>query len=67
LRDFKFKPDGGQRFEFADGWDWDLHDWEWSFLWACHAIAWGISQYDAHKAEEKAEAEKAAAESEVAA
>lgn len=30
-------------------WEWDLSDWDWSFLWACHAIVWGIAQYDAAK------------------
>lgn len=34
-------------FRFEDAWEWDLQDWDWSFLWACHAIAWGIRQYDA--------------------
>jgi len=34
-------------FEFCDTWEWDLHDWDWQFLWCCHAIRWGISQYDA--------------------
>jgi hypothetical protein len=24
-------------------------DWDWSFLWACHAIVWGIAQYDARE------------------
>lgn len=38
-------------FTFADAWEWDLRDYDWSFLWACHAIVWGIAQYDAHKAE----------------
>lgn len=33
-------------FTFEDTWDWDLHDYHWCFLWACHAIVWGIAQYD---------------------
>ena len=37
-------------FEFYDAGEWDLHDWSWEFLWACHAIVWGIAQYDAAKA-----------------
>jgi len=42
----------------------DLTDWHWSFLWACHAIVWGIAQYDAAKSsavggEPKATPEKA--------
>ncbi|SCL12826.1 hypothetical protein [Micromonospora inyonensis] len=31
----------------ADTWEWDLRDWDWTFLWACHAIVWAIQQYDA--------------------
>lgn len=41
---FEFK---GFRFDFDDTWEWDLHDFNWSFLWCCHAIQWGISQYAA--------------------
>lgn len=35
-------------FEFTDTWEWDCRDYHWWFLWACHAIVWGISQYDSH-------------------
>lgn len=31
-------------------WEWRLKDWDWSFLWCCHAIVSGIAQYDAVKA-----------------
>ena len=34
-------------FRFSDTWEWDLRDYDWQFLWACHAIQWGIAQYDA--------------------
>lgn len=35
-------------YEFRDDvWEWDFHDYEPSFLWAGHAIVWGIAQYDA--------------------
>jgi hypothetical protein len=49
-----------QQFEhegvtFDDVWEWDLHDYDWSFLWCCRAIVWGIQQYDAAKAAETAE------------
>jgi hypothetical protein len=37
-------PDEG--FRFTDTWEWDLGDWDWQFLWCCHAIQWGISVYD---------------------
>lgn len=33
-------------FEFGDVWEWSFHDYDPSFLWACHAIAWGIARYD---------------------
>jgi hypothetical protein len=36
-------------FQFADVWEWQLRDYDWWFLWACHAIVWGIAQYDAAK------------------
>ncbi len=32
---------------FSDTWEWDLTDFEYGFLWCCHAIVWGIAQYDA--------------------
>ena len=48
LEAFRFRSDGtGKEFRFAHTWDWDLGDYDWTFLWACHAIVWGISQYDA--------------------
>jgi hypothetical protein len=34
-------------FRFEDTWEWSFSDYDWSFLWACHAIVWGIGQYDA--------------------
>lgn len=37
-------------FRFYDTSDWMLRDYDWSYLWACHAIQWGIKQYDAVKA-----------------
>lgn len=36
-------------FQFHDAHEWDLRDYAWWFLWACHAIVWGIAQYDAAK------------------
>jgi hypothetical protein len=41
------KVDG---FRFAYAWEWDLQDYDWWFLWSCHAIAWGIARYDAQRA-----------------
>lgn len=34
----------------SDTWEWDLNDWDWPYLWACHAVVWAISRYDAAKA-----------------
>lgn len=36
-------------FGFTDVVDWDLTDYSWWYLWACHAIVWGIGQYDTAK------------------
>lgn len=36
-----------QRGVFSGTWEWDLRDFDWSFLWACYAIVWAIAQYDA--------------------
>ena len=33
-------------FRFEDTWELSFHDYERSFLWACHAIAWGIARLD---------------------
>lgn len=55
LRDFEFKG-----FRFADTWEWNLTDWSGRFLWICHAIRWGIEQYDAHKATQPADTAVAA-------
>jgi hypothetical protein len=37
-------------FRFTDAWEWDLSEWDWQFLWCCHAIVWGIGQYDGNAA-----------------
>lgn len=37
-------------FRFEDVWEWDLSDWNYQFLWCCHAIPWGISVYDKMRA-----------------
>lgn len=38
-----FDHDG---FCFEDAWEWNFRDYDWWFLWACHAIVWGIARYD---------------------
>lgn len=50
LRDYKFAPSGEEGYyPFTDAlMDWDFTTWDHSFLWACHAITWGIKQYDKH-------------------
>jgi hypothetical protein len=48
LADFQYTVEGhDETFEFSDTWEWDLRDYDWWFLWACHGIVWGIAQYDA--------------------
>ncbi|MET9956683.1 hypothetical protein ABZ135_34765 [Streptomyces sp. NPDC006339] len=41
LEDFAYEGYG-----FSDLWEWDFHDYKPEFLWACHAIVWGIRRYD---------------------
>lgn len=36
-------------FRFYDTWEWDLTRWNFHFLYACHAITWGIGKYYARK------------------
>ena len=33
-------------FEFHDVWEWNFHDYDRDFLWACYAIVAGIARYD---------------------
>jgi len=42
LEGFEYK---GFRFDCSP-WDWDFTGYTWPYLWCCHAIQWGISQYD---------------------
>ena len=32
---------------YLETWEWDLREYDWSFLWCCWAIVWGIGQYRA--------------------
>lgn len=34
---------------FQDFWEADLRDYTHRFTWCCHALAWGIEQYDKSK------------------
>jgi len=46
-------------FEWRSGREWrttvasemDFREWDWSYLWCCWAIVWGIGQYDAARVE----------------
>lgn len=51
IDDFTFTfAESDVKVRFDDNWEWDLRDWDYHYLWSCHAIAWGIGQYDAAKA-----------------
>jgi hypothetical protein len=49
LSSFEYLPEGqyGEAWRFRYTSAWDLIDFDWRYLWACHAIVWGIGQYDA--------------------
>jgi hypothetical protein len=57
VEDFEFYSDPKKEFDhryqadirFVDACEWvcGCKDFDWWFLWACHAIVWGIAQYDA--------------------
>jgi hypothetical protein len=52
LADFEYLPEGqfGEAWSFRYTDEWRLIDYSWEFLFACHAIAWGVDQYNAVKA-----------------
>ncbi|MGI5414294.1 hypothetical protein [Actinomadura luteofluorescens] len=56
VHDFTYQPEGAdpadEPFQFYDTSDWDLKDFDWKFLWCCHAISWGIGEYDAARTRE---------------
>ncbi|TQF04791.1 hypothetical protein E6W39_24395 [Kitasatospora acidiphila] len=39
---------------FPAKWETDFDDWSWEYLWACHAIVWGIAAYDRASAQQPA-------------
>lgn len=53
LNDFLFEthadPGGTYEFDVEDAWEIEMEDWEYRFLWACHAIHWGLTKYRAWK------------------
>lgn len=40
------------RITTGDSWEWDLREWDWSFLWCCWAIVDGVKRYRALDATE---------------
>jgi hypothetical protein len=40
----------GHTLRYPLAWEQSFDDWSWEFLWACHAIVWGIAAYDQHRA-----------------
>lgn len=38
---------GDFRLRLPDPWEESFEDYSWEFLFACHAVVWGIAQYDA--------------------
>lgn len=40
----------------SGSYEWDLREYDYHFVWSCHAIRWGISQYNAAKAAEAQQA-----------
>lgn len=36
-------------FQFEATADYDFRDWTYHYLWCCHAIRWGVAQYDRRK------------------
>lgn len=50
LHEFSYQPEGSDRaypYDFAGWHEWPIKDYTPGFLHCCHAIAWGIAQYDA--------------------
>ena len=52
--DFSYLPEDAESweepFKFSDNAHWVLDDYDWRYLWACHAALYGIGQYDAARA-----------------
>ncbi|MFE2994240.1 hypothetical protein ACFXG4_04815 [Nocardia sp. NPDC059246] len=46
---FQYVTSRGRAFHFNDTWEWDFNEYSGQFLWALHAITWGIGQYQASK------------------
>lgn len=38
-----------RNLEIDDPWEIDMRDWDYRFIWACHAIHWGLTKYRAWK------------------
>jgi len=53
LAEFRYEVKGREGFTepftFGDLCDYSFQDYDWQFLWCCHAIQYGIAQYDKQK------------------
>ncbi|GAB2718507.1 hypothetical protein [Streptomyces bullii] len=49
LAAFEYLPEGqwGEAWRFRYTSEWKFDDYDWRYLWCCHAVVWGIAQYDA--------------------
>lgn len=59
-RDFGFELDDHTYMPFQDFWEYDCREFTYHYLWCCHAITWGIQQYDALKQQHQEAADNAA-------
>lgn len=52
LAAFEYLPEGqwGEAWRFRYTRHWNLDDYDWRYLWACHAVLWGANQYCVAKA-----------------
>jgi hypothetical protein len=44
--DFGHPVQPGLYFRFGDFWETNVEEYSHRFMWCCHALAWGIQQYD---------------------
>lgn len=57
--EFSHELEDGWRFHFDDLYELSFEVYTHRFLWCCHALAWGINRYDAHRDALKAQAQPA--------
>ena len=44
-----FAQHGLRNFEFQDFWETNVEEYTYHYIWCCHALVWGIQQYDEAK------------------